>query len=104
MRAMDKGTRIRGSGFIPECRMRNAEFWTLWKNAPNSELRTVSFSKAGVGKRFIDIFYLKSDCMKLVDIFACRNELPGIDGKSFSNPIHISTGESWRLMDMAMKR
>ena len=83
--------------------MQNAEFWTLWKNAPNSELRTVSFSKTRVGKRFIDIFYLKSDRVKFVGIFACRNELSGIDGKSFSNPIHISTWELWWLMDVTMK-
>jgi hypothetical protein len=50
-----------------------------------------------------NIFHLKGYGMKFGNVSSGPDKLPWIDGKGFSYPIHISAGEFWRLMDMAME-
>ena len=52
---------------------------------------------------FLDIFHFKGDGMEFEPVSTCRGKLPWIDGECLPNPIEVSTGEFWRLMDMAMK-
>ena len=47
--------------------------------------------------------YLKGDGMKPGNISPRPDELSRVDGKSFSNPVHVGAGKFWRLMDMAME-
>ena len=69
-----------------------------------SEIRNLkAFSEAGMNERSLNIFNFKGYSIKLGDASGCPDKLPWIDGKGFSNSIHVSAGEFWRLMDMAMK-
>jgi len=56
-----------------------------------------------MSKRPLYFLHFKGHGMELGDTLACPNKLSGINGKSFSNPIHISAREFWRLMNMAME-
>ena len=52
---------------------------------------------------FSNIFHFKSDGIELEKVPFCPGRLPCIDAKCLANPIEVSTGDFWRLMDMTMK-
>jgi hypothetical protein len=47
--------------------------------------------------------HFKGDGMKLGKVSTCPDKLPWVDHHGFSEPIHVSAGEFWRFMNMAMK-